>query len=67
MSWSKRVDCPEQDSHGQIGDEQRPIPGLGKLPNSISEGEIDIALDGEEILEQPDHPKSLAVAAASTT
>ena len=66
MAGGQRVHRAEQDSHRQVGREQSPVSRLGELPDKVREGEVDLALDGDEVLEQTDHASTPNVAAAST-
>ncbi len=66
VAGGERMHSAEQDSHRQVGREQNPVPRLGEFTDAVGEGEVDLALDGHEILEQAHHAMTPSVAAAST-
>ena len=66
VSKCQRMYRAEQDSHRELGCEQRPVSSLREIADAIGEGEVDVALDGDEVLEQAHHARMPSVAAVST-
>lgn len=66
MTGRERVGGAEQDAHGQVEEECAPAAARGEDFDMFGEGEIDLALETDDVPEESRHPATLRVAAART-
>lgn len=52
MAGGHRMDGAEDDTHREVGGKDRPVARLREAPDPVGEGQVDFALDRDQVLEQ---------------